>query len=665
MWEVIDIDGVVHKIIYAKRKGKGNLLNVDIKAIPLFFDTLDNDRIYDRYDEHMTAQLAFTRIFKDTGFTFVLNGNFSAVEWEGFGDGESKLETFKRALNRYKCEFRISGNTVYLESQIGRDTQHQYRHRLNASNIIQEIDANEMWTYAKGYGDYGDGEGGEDWENAKLEREYTSPLAKILGKRHAPPIKNGNITTKSKMDEELKTLVDESLKISVSADIHDLQKQGYPIAQSQLGDRVFLIDERIGLNDEVRVVNHSITRNWKGEVVDVNLTFGSESITKRHQSEMSTAIKNITELLEGKIQLPFDAYDNAVKDATKALKGITSELTVPSNGGLMAVDKNDPNNVVIFNAAGIGVSDDGGATFKNSITGEGVVAETIIGKSLIGLNMTSADESGYFHVNGSDSEFFDTNTDRHVSISPDGLYGYNSDGGVRFQSDRFLVTSSAFGTSNTNVYLAVGYIEESGGAEGGDGEARVVKYDSIPGDGAAASYSYRPIRSSLYKSPPGENAYIGTDEELKVMSLGLNVFRGIEASQIRAHKFINRPDTYAYIGTDLGLRVLSRGTTDVDPIVYRNVYARDFIERSSRKSKENIRKCEIKALDAIDKLEVVSFNLKGEDEDRIGFIAENSPEISSDGGEYISHSRLLTTITKSVQEIAGKIDKLEEHVYAE
>src|SRR5699024_3236088 len=143
------------------------------------------------------------------------------------------------------------------------------------------------------------------------------------------------------------------------------------------------------------------------------------------------------------------------------------------------------------------------------------------------------------------------------------------------------------------------------------------------------------------------------------------VFRGIEASQIRAHKFINRPDTYAYIGTDKGLRVLSRGTTDIDPVIYRNVYARDFIERSSRKSKENRRKCEIKALDAIDKLEVVSFNVQGADEDRIGVIAENSPEISSDGGEYISQYRLLTTITKSVQEIVGKIDKLEEHVYAE
>lgn len=73
---------------------------------------------------------------------------------------------------------------------------------MNASNIVQEIDANEMWTYAKGYDDYGDGTGEEDYRKAKLIREYTSPLANIpaIGIRHTPPIKNGKITTRSTMD---------------------------------------------------------------------------------------------------------------------------------------------------------------------------------------------------------------------------------------------------------------------------------------------------------------------------------------------------------------------------------------------------------------------------------------------------------------------------------
>src|SRR5699024_2444949 len=80
MWSIVDHDNVEHKIIYAKRKGIGTYqreydyvksddtyflspaqpvkntekklkqstnLSVEIKAIPLFFDEFDNDRIYE------------------------------------------------------------------------------------------------------------------------------------------------------------------------------------------------------------------------------------------------------------------------------------------------------------------------------------------------------------------------------------------------------------------------------------------------------------------------------------------------------------------------------------------------------------------------------------------------------------------------------------------
>src|SRR5699024_7471645 len=116
MWSVVDHDNVEHKIIYLKRKGEGEQMTVDIKGIPLFFDVLDNDRIYERIDKHMVPHEAFTKIFEGTGYNFVLVDTFLAVQWEGFGDGETKLESFKRAIKRYKCEFRIEGNTVYLET---------------------------------------------------------------------------------------------------------------------------------------------------------------------------------------------------------------------------------------------------------------------------------------------------------------------------------------------------------------------------------------------------------------------------------------------------------------------------------------------------------------------------------------------------------------------
>lgn len=392
MWRIVDDDDTEYKIIYCKRRGSGNLLTVDIKALPKYQDDLNNQRIHRRIDEHLTANAFFNIVFHEkdelgnaSGYNFILNGTFEAQQWEGLAEGSTRLEMLEKGLNRYKSEFRIVGNTFYIENQIGNDTSHRYEHRLNASNIVQEIDANEFYTYAKGYGDYGDGEGGEDWRDAKLIREYTSPLAKIpaIGLREAPPIKNGNITTRATMDEQLKILVNESLKISVTADIHDLTRQGYPIAQSNLGDRVFLIDPRIGFDEEIRVVRKSITRNWKREIIDLKLTFGAPGLVKRHQSSLNAAAKNITELLAGRIKLPFSVLDNATAEATKALQRMVSQLTITENGSLMAVDKINPNNVVILNAAGLGVSDDGGQTFENAITGQGINGRAIIARSVL------------------------------------------------------------------------------------------------------------------------------------------------------------------------------------------------------------------------------------------------------------------------------------------
>jgi len=373
MWEVVDFDDVVHKVIYAKRKGQGDELTVDIKAIPLFFDDFDNSRIYEEFNEHMTAQVAFGRIFKGTGYDFIIHDSLFAVNWEGFGAGETRLETFKRALERYKAEFEIIGNTIHLKSLVGRDTQFQYRYKLNASNIVQEIDASEFWTYARGYGDYGDGDGGEDWQDAKLTREYTSPLAKItqIGVRHAPPIKNGNITDVETMDKDLKTLVDESLKISVSADIYDLRNQGYALAQPQKGDRVFLIDERIDFDQEVRVVDMNIQKNWLGKILHFEITIGNAGLTKRHQSNIQTAIDNITDVISGNKKLPYNVLDNAVLRATESLRSAQTELLF--DNGIIAREKDDPNRLVLYNSKGLGISDDGGGTFKEAITADGFV----------------------------------------------------------------------------------------------------------------------------------------------------------------------------------------------------------------------------------------------------------------------------------------------------
>ncbi|PDY93108.1 hypothetical protein CON09_08615 [Bacillus anthracis] len=410
MWTLVDDNETEYKVVYLKKQGEGQTLTAEIKAVPKFYDDFDSGRVYEEYNQSFTANACFATIFNGSGYVYQLNGSYNSLQWDGFGGGSTRLEMFKDALNRYGAEFRILGKVVTIEPQIGSDLNVMYRHRLNASNIVQEVDASGFWTYAKGYGDFTEEDG---WQGAKLIREYTSPLASIpgIGVRHAPPLKDGRIKLSATMDSGLKKIVNVSLKISVTADIHDLTKQKYPIAQSGLGDRVFLIDERIGLDAEVRVVNRSVLRDWRGNILDVQLTFGNQDITKRYQSNLDHAAKTINDLIEGREKLPINAMAEEVANVTSMILGVTSELDITPQG-LIAKDKNNPNYVVVLNSAGLGVSTDGGMTFRNAITGRGIVAERILAGEIKGSTLRTDSGSNYVHIEKQFIRLMESNLNR-------------------------------------------------------------------------------------------------------------------------------------------------------------------------------------------------------------------------------------------------------------
>lgn len=448
MWDIVDHDDVQHKIIYSKKQGKGNRQVVNIKAIPLFMDKFNTLRIYETYNQHMTAAEFFTILFRDTGFNFVLVDSFYAIQWEGLGAGEARLKLFERGLNRYKAEFRLSGNTVYLESQIGRDTSFMYRHKLNASDIAAEADATELWTYARGYGDYAEG----DEANAALMREYRSPLADIpgIGERHAPPIYDGRVTVPETMDESLKTIVDESLKISVTATIHDLRKQGYPLAQPELGDRTFLMDERINYDEEVRINHLSTTKDWRGNVKDLKATFGAQSITKRYQSKFDTAIDRFNELIEGRLPLPYNVLPEAIRRASEALLGAMTELEI-NESGIIARDPNNPNRLVLYNSAGLGISLDGGVTFEEAITYLGINTKLLTAGDIHTNNIRIIGQDSYFFWDGNGLQAIDPNDmGKYVKLTSAGLY--IAKGAVTIErEDGYKVINNGYATFDFSV----------------------------------------------------------------------------------------------------------------------------------------------------------------------------------------------------------------------
>src|SRR5699024_5136075 len=337
--------------------------------------------------------------------------------------------------------------------------------------------------------------------------------------------------------------------------------------------------------------------------------------------------------------------DEAIKNATQALKSAQTELKFEN--GILAIDKNDPNKVVLFNSAGVGISSDGGNTFKNSITGEGVVAETVIGKNLIGLNITSPNEDGYLHVNGSDAEFVNVTNGRKVEISPEGLYGRNASGSIRFQADSSLVTTAAFGTSNSNAYIA----SMSGG------ETRVVDYDTLGGGGSFLDYTFRPIRALMYRFDDVDHGYFtlygGGEFRFTGEDTVNPAYLPIRVGKVFTNDIEARGDIL-YLRSNNRVRSMGKGNSGT----YMAFEGSDFIQSSSRELKENIKSFNGCATDILCGLDIVNFDYIDGEKDRLGVIAEKSTTIGD--GKSVSIVDTMFLNTKAVQEIDERLTKLEE-----
>ncbi|WP_436871755.1 phage tail protein [Mammaliicoccus sciuri] len=380
MWTIV-FENKEYVIISSKMSGKGSKYMISVTGILYVLDWLNSNRVYQRIDASLTTTEAFDIVFENSPFTYILVDSATSERFEGLGDGETKLEVFKTLIDRYGYEMNIVGNVVYLQSLVGNDTNFEYRYKVNASNITKETNAADLWTYVKGYADYDDDE--EETESkAKIKRDYVSPLESVIGsRRHAPPVKDGRIKYASVLDKKMKEVVDNSVQISFSADINDMSQHGYDYQHAVVGDRVFLVDERIGLNTEIRVIQISRTINANGELRSMEITFGTQPLSESYSANFNNAVSSINDLLSGRKSLPFAALDIVSKSMVSKIQATTSEIVYDSNGQHF-IDKRNNNNIMTMNSSGLLLSTDGGRTAKTAITAEGITADAITSGSI-------------------------------------------------------------------------------------------------------------------------------------------------------------------------------------------------------------------------------------------------------------------------------------------
>lgn len=426
LWE-FDYSNITYKAVNVKRQTRGNSFNLNVRAMPLFYWEFSKSIIHKNHDGSHTANSAFRTVFEGTGFNFVLVDFSPSVTIEGFGKGANRLELFKRILDRYNYEFIIQGRTVYMHHRIGNDTNFMYKYKLNASNVSSTTDATEYFTHIKGFGNFEEGE--EDYfKNAKLKREYTHPLADVVGKWEGSPIVDGRITQTSTLDEAMAQAVEDSLAVTIEGTLHDVRKI-YDIAVPVKGDRVWLHDERINLEQEIRLHKIVTTYDEKDNIIACDVTFGSQSIGERHKANINTLSKRFADLLTGKLKLPIISLEQIGMDMINAIHAASSEI-VFGDFGMQAISKTNPNHVFGVNSEGWYISQDGGATPRTIATAQGIYADALFAGTLWltnEMNIESAD--GYLNVTGSRFVMRSkTNSNNAVEITPEGITIHGFDG---------------------------------------------------------------------------------------------------------------------------------------------------------------------------------------------------------------------------------------------
>ena len=463
MWTVTQ-DDIEYKITYIKQITNGNGFHLDVRGIPLFYDKFRSSIIHYLYNGSLTAVDYFTRVFDGTGYNFVLVNPSYAEQWEGFGKGQTRMELFKKGLDRYGYEFYIQGKTIYLKHQIGNDTNFEYRYKLNASNVSKAVDASALITHIKGFGNFEEGE--EDYlNNAKLKREATSPLADIVGIREPQVVVDGRITRADTMDARLQKEIDESLYITVEATLHDVRQMGYETAVPLKGDRSFLVDERLGFDAEIRVQSVTTTKDERNRITQCDVVFGSANAGKRFKANLSTVAKNMTDLLAGKIQLPFDVLESMSKDLLLKIQSVDSELKL--DNGIFAIDKANPNNILGLNSAGIYISTDGGKTAPTVISADGIVANAITSGEVLTHLVRVVGTKGLFSIDGDVAKWTDaSNLSRYTEITPTRTYHKQGHVLIETKTGRRSIIDGMLNRSSTMTGRLPGFISTEVTADG-------------------------------------------------------------------------------------------------------------------------------------------------------------------------------------------------------
>lgn len=418
-WSV-ELENEKYFITYATPVDNGENITVEFDAIHEFFFDFGKSSIYEELsgDHSLAEYLNF--IFNGSGYSYTLDAQADSFEKSNFGM-KNRLSLFNDVINTTNTEFEIVGKNVRITDQLGEDLSSIVKKGFNMQELGLEHNIAGFITYAKGFGAFNDE---NDESKGRLVAEYKSPFADVYGILEGDPLVDEKCGDKSELESRLEALVCNSYTISVSLTLEDLQKAGYEYALPKPGDYILAINENLGFSSKIRIISVDQEYDVHQNIYDYKVTCSSESLIEEQQKADVATANTWREIQNGNKRIPNDWLTDAVNVATEALLNAQTEIKFTKTG-ILAIDKKNANNLVLFNSAGIGISSNGGKTFENAITAKGINASVIktgtLEASLLKLSWNTISNSIQF--TGDAIETYE-NGSKTLGINGAGMYVY-------------------------------------------------------------------------------------------------------------------------------------------------------------------------------------------------------------------------------------------------
>ncbi|MGH2319404.1 prophage endopeptidase tail family protein [Planococcus sp. SE5232] len=415
-----------------QEKNVGNTYIKSVEAVHVFFNDMINSFQYNLHNGSQTFFAALTRVFEPTPYSFSIVDSFTAETFENFGR-DNCLSLFKNVLERYEAEFEVIGYQVYLKRKIGADTGFQLRWKSNIKAIDKEVDTQGLSTVIKGFG-------GTPSEAGvyPIQREYRSNV-EFFGEKHAAAVYDEATSTAAGMDARLRRELIDEPQLSITVDIAAVEGE-----VKNEGDRGFIVYEPMKITVEARVVELTetfeyINRRWRAVKTAVTLSNFRNRLTDV-LTRFGQTTKRVDRLFDGNEKLPYNVLPEAMRIAAEAINNSLTEIKYPPNQGIVLQDPNNPSRMVRLTSAGIGLSDDGGTSYRTAMTGAGIVTNELVAGVIRTNNIQIIGNDDLFYWDGQ------------------GLFAYNPNDlnkFVRLNSSGLYIARGAFSMERPDGYVAV------------------------------------------------------------------------------------------------------------------------------------------------------------------------------------------------------------------